>query len=286
MGEIKEIFQIDSDIVRQTYLKNNNYLIEFNNECKNKTYCAVYFSSNNIYCPNDENTFIKKIIQRNHFEWYHSRISKAYKHVFIRDIFKQWYLAGINSTIDSPLELIEFLKKETKGYKIITIGSSAGGYASILYGSILNAKKIIAFNPQFELNSLLQTSSEYIDPLIFRLENSKLRIYFDIIPFIHKAVNIYYFYSQHSPLDIKQNNYLNNRIPTIHQLSFNTKHHGIPFLKGAVTKVINSNDNFLCKYENKNVNPIFFTINMIGIKKTFIDIIKQIYNLCKKRMHV
>lgn len=97
---------------------------------------------------------------------------KAYKHIFIRDVFKQWYLAGINSNINTPEKLIEFLRKETEGYHTVMLGSSAGAYAAILYGSLLQTKKVLAFNPQYELKSLLNRSSEKINPLVFRLEKS------------------------------------------------------------------------------------------------------------------
>ena len=55
------------------------------------------------------------IVEKNFFEWYNLRIEKAYKHIFVRDVFKQWYLSGINQSIDSPERLIEFLKNETDG---------------------------------------------------------------------------------------------------------------------------------------------------------------------------
>ena len=118
------VFQTDSEIVNKVYQKQNNYLIEFD-EKGDKEWCAVYFCSNDIYYPNTEEIFRKRIIEKNFFEWYHSRITKASKHIFIRDIFKQWYLAGINQNINTPEKLIEFLKKETEGYKVVTIGSSA-----------------------------------------------------------------------------------------------------------------------------------------------------------------
>ena len=42
------VFQTDSDIVRNVYDTQHNYLIEYNEQCKDKTYCAVYFCSNII----------------------------------------------------------------------------------------------------------------------------------------------------------------------------------------------------------------------------------------------
>ena len=96
------VFQTDSDIVRNVYDTQHNYLIEYNEQCKDKTYCAVYFCSNDLYYPNVEDIFRKRIVEKNFFEWYNLRIEKAYKHIFVRDVFKQWYLSGINQSIDSP----------------------------------------------------------------------------------------------------------------------------------------------------------------------------------------
>lgn len=90
------VFQVDSDIVQQVYNEKDNFLIEYDNQGEKK-WCAIYFSSNDIYFPNTEEIFRKRIIEKNFFEWYHSRINRAYKHIFVRDIFKQWYLMGINA---------------------------------------------------------------------------------------------------------------------------------------------------------------------------------------------
>ena len=94
------MFQIDSEIVRSVYINQPNYKIEYNNSCK-ANICAIYFSSNDIYYPNNEDIFQKRIVEKNVFEWYNTRIN-ARKHIFIRDIFKQWYLEGINAKLDSP----------------------------------------------------------------------------------------------------------------------------------------------------------------------------------------
>ena len=158
------VFQVDSQIVREKYDQDPNYLIEYDEE-KDNNICAVYFSSNDIYFPNTEEIFRKRIVEKNFFEWYKCRIDKAHKHIFIRDIFKQWYLKGINKKINTPIRLKEFLEKEINGYQTVMVGSSAGGYAAILYGSWLNANKVIAFNPQFEIYSLLQRSKEIVNPL-------------------------------------------------------------------------------------------------------------------------
>lgn len=276
----QQVFQTDSKIVQQVYQNNNNYLIEFDTN-GDKDYCAIYFCSNDIYFPNNEAIFRKRIIEKNFFEWYHSRIKKAGKHIFIRDVFKQWYLSGINQYINTPDKLLSFLKEETKGYKIITIGSSAGGYAAILYGSLLQAQKVLAFNPQFELESLLKRSSENRNPLIFRIKDERTR-YFNIIPYINKDIDIFYFYSNASQWDIEQYKQVKS-YSKIHKIAYNSRHHGIPFLKVALPITINLEENTLIEFSKKSHNPIFFTIQMVGVRRTIQGFIQQAYQAYKKR---
>ena len=44
--------------------------------------------------------------------------------------------------IKDIFKLTEFLKKETEGYDVVTIGSSAGAYAAIICGSLLHSKMV------------------------------------------------------------------------------------------------------------------------------------------------
>ena len=283
LNEQNYVFQTDSKIVQEVYHTKSNYLIDYNPK-GNKKYCAIYFCSNDIYYPNTEEILKKRIVEKDFYEWYNSRITKAYKHLFIRDIFKQWYLGGINSQINTPEKLLDFLRKETFGYHLITIGSSAGAYAAILYGSILQAEKVIAFNPHCELNSLLKRSSEQINPLLFRLKDSDRNKYFDITSFINKNIDIFYFYSNKSQWDIEQNLFLRNKnIKGILQIPFSSRHHGIPFLKVALPIVLNLETKELKKYTKHIQNPLLFTIKMVGIKKTLVGFWQQIYQSYRKR---
>lgn len=276
------VFQTDSEIVNKVYQEQNNFLIEFD-EKGDKEWCAIYFCSNDIYYPNTEEIFRKRIVENNFFEWYHSRIKKAFKHIFIRDIYKQWYLAGINKNINSPAKLIDFIQKETKGYKVITIGSSAGGYAAILYGSFINTQYTLAFNPQFELQSLIMRSSEAINPLLFRIQD-KRKQYFDITEFIKKNTKIFYFYSNDSEWDIQQNHHIKNITSSnIYRIEFRTRHHGIPFLKVALSQVLNSNIKMLEDLAITNHSYIGFTIQMVGVRKTILGLYKQLKQSYYKR---
>ena len=60
-------------------------------------------------------------------------------------------IQGISHNID---ETVDYLKDKFKGYeRVICLGASAGGYAAILFGSLLNVDTVIAFIPQTKLKS-------------------------------------------------------------------------------------------------------------------------------------
>lgn len=269
-------FQVDAVIVQEIRDTRDNFLVQYDKHCSEKNYCAIYFSSNDIYYPNNEEIFRKRIVEQDAYEWYGTRIKKVYKHIFLRDVYKQWYLKGINTNIDTPEKLSQWLKTETEGYKVITLGSSAGGYAAMLYGSLLHAERILAFNPQFELNSLFNRSNETRNPILYRLKGSEWSKYFDITQWVkNRPHNIFYFYSAKSSWDIKQCQHTTS-VKGIHRIAFSTSHHGIPFLKVALPKVINMEKRELLSLESQTNNPIIFTIRMVGMKSAVTGFYKQI----------
>lgn len=274
------VFQVDSYIVQQVYAERDNFLIEYDDR-GDKNWCAIYFCSNDIYYPNTEEIFRKRIVEKNFFEWYHLRINKAYKHIFVRDVFKQWYLTGINAKINTPEKLTEFLQKETKGYHIVTVGSSAGGYAAILHGSLLNAKYVLAFNPQFEIASLLKTTAENENPILFR-ESGAIRKYLDIIQYLNSRTEIFYFYSSKSKWDVEQSTHIGSKV-NIFNIKFKSSHHGIPFLKVALPSTVNKNINKLRELSRKTHFPLFYTIGQVGVIKTIVGLLNQIYSCYRKR---
>lgn len=120
------------------YNNEKDYLI-YTNPNSDNTYSVIYFSSNGIQFPNNEEKFLIFIKDRNRFEWMKNKISKAKKHIFLRDIFRQWYLEGINKDLNSIEKVKDFLEFETRGTMIINVGVSSGGFVAVLFGTLLNA---------------------------------------------------------------------------------------------------------------------------------------------------
>lgn len=276
------IFQIDSDIVKKTYHDSDNFLrIEKETDSTEK-YCAIYFSSNDIYYPNTEDIFTKRIVEKNFFEWYNQRLDKAQKHIYLRDIFKQYYLTGINSRINSPEKLLSFLQEETKGYKIVTIGSSAGGYAAALYGSLLGADYVLCFNGRSEMYSKFKISDALTDPLLYRFKGTSLEKYYDLNNFLNDETPIFFFYSCKSNIDTVSYQHIRD-CRNVNVITFSTSHHGIPFLKCNLPKVINLSKEKLNKLSGRTFHPLSFSIRTVGPIKTINGFTQQAIQAYKKR---
>ena len=71
--------------------------------------------------------------------------------LYLRDQNK-WYLGGLNGIGKNIDDTLFFLKKEFSKYdKVLCMGNSSGGYASLLFGSLLNVNQVIAVDAQTDL---------------------------------------------------------------------------------------------------------------------------------------
>lgn len=279
-------FQVDDEIIKRQRRENDNFFIENepvqNNQNK---ICAIYFSSNDIYYPNTEAAFGYSIIEVNRYEWLNCKITSAQKHIFLRDVNKQWYLSGINDVISSPERLLTFLKKETEGYDIVTIGSSAGGYAAILYGILLDAKYVLAFNAQIEIKSLLETNEEK-NPLVFRLKNTPVSELYDLAPIIKgcRDTKIYYFVSMNSEWDRKQIKHVvcQKLEMCLNIIRFKSSHHGIPFPKVVLPRLFEMDNSELKRFSGHTYSPVFFSMKIVGVFSTICGILDQYIKFIKK----
>ncbi|OOM77958.1 hypothetical protein CLPUN_21310 [Clostridium puniceum] len=132
--------------------------------------------------------------------------------------------------------ILKFLKEETKNYKIICIGSSAGGYMATLVGSILKAEYVIAFSPQFSISNY-----------VFKKETK----YLELIDIIHKNLTtIFYFCPFYNLEDQNQYKLIQNEI-NVKTFTFDSNKHGIPINKIQLRDVINMSYNQLIRLHSK-----------------------------------
>jgi hypothetical protein len=80
--------------------------------------------------------------------------------LYMRDVKKKWYLCELSEIGNSFSDTLNFLKSVTSKYKnTIYIGSSMGGYASILFASLLKGITVIAQMPQTDLEYIINNNS-------------------------------------------------------------------------------------------------------------------------------
>ena len=279
------IFQIDSPAVQKAF-DADNYCIEYtNNADGDANLCVIYFSSNEIYYPNTLRSFEYSILERDKYEWKRNKHPKAGKNIFIRDIRKQWYIGGINSKLNTPTQLVDFLKKETAGYTIYTIGSSAGGYAAILYGSLLAANRVYAFNAQLNLKQTMKSSTAVVDPILFDKVNETLfEPYFDLSNFIADAIDYYYFQSCYSKMDVNQYQSISSVAQKqLKIIRFKTSNHGFPFLRINLPYILAFDKNSLDALANKTFNLVLFSARLIGFRATMQFVLKAIVDRLQKK---
>lgn len=140
--------------LKNVYEKNENYKIVINDR-KNKN-CIIFFSENGLYYPDSIEVFNEIIVNKNRYEW--EQVSKSEEMtnhfgmmIFVRDIYKTFYVKGINHDVSSIDALLELLEEKTAGYQIVTCGNSAGGYMAVIAGKHLSADRIFSFGGQWEI---------------------------------------------------------------------------------------------------------------------------------------
>ncbi|KHJ38169.1 hypothetical protein PBAC_17100 [Pedobacter glucosidilyticus] len=279
------IFQVHSPAVLKEF-SNKNFLIEYDNTANlEENLCVIYFSSNEIYYPNTNLAFKNAIIQRDKYEWKRNKFPQARKHIFLRDIRKQWYIGGINAELDNPLKLLDFLKKETDGYTVFTIGSSAGGYAATLFGSLLSANRVYAFNAQLNLKVIINNSNPLTDPILFeKREEVALNSYFDLSNYLTSHTDYYYFQSAFSKIDLEQYNAITpSAKEKLKIIRFKTSNHGFPFLRINIPYILSFKKANLDLLANKTYHPIFFSVRLIGVLPTISFVFKALFNRYKKK---
>ena len=250
--------QINNKFVQEQYQK-DNFLIEYD-AVESKT-ATVYFTSNSLYFPNTEETFLKTVVEKDRYEWRRNKTKNTQKHIFIRDLFKQWYLKGINSEINSVEKLASFIKKEIEGYQTTFIGSSAGGFIATLLSTMMEVEKVITFNNQFDLTiSCLTEENREKNPIVYKHRNDdQINQYYQLQNHLQKGnSNVFYFLSLKSDIDTEQYEVVksNNQVNCF---QIDSGIHGIPLDFSSLSILLNaSKQQYLKMVTNKSVNNLYF----------------------------
>jgi pimeloyl-ACP methyl ester carboxylesterase len=109
------------------------------------------------------------------FEMFKATGDLPVKRVFVRDLHQAWYHRGIPGSGDSISEVADSLERLIAPHEIdrlVAVGTSAGGYAALLFGTLLGAHTAIAFGPQtvLDLEILAGMGDHRWDPQVKELE--------------------------------------------------------------------------------------------------------------------
>jgi hypothetical protein len=279
------IFQIDDPLVKTAYHNNLNYEVVLSEGTDiQKDLCVIYFSSNEIYYPNTAQSFRKSIVNKDKYEWRNNRILFAYKHIFVRDIQKQWYVEGVNSSDNSPEKIADLLKSLITEFRVYAIGSSAGGFAAMLFGSMLKAERVYAFNAQLNLNIIINDSDKQTNPILFKYREPDPRSgYFRVDDFVTPATEYFYFQSCKSKIDVIQFESFKNK-ELVNCIRFKTANHGFPFFRNNLGYILHLPVNTLKEMTRKEHHPLQFAIKVDGFFKTIYMVSKIVFRRILKKI--
>ena len=252
------LWEPDNELLTEWYHKENILVKDIGMGDK----CYIFFASNDIYFPNTIESFTDRIINKNRFEWTNmaeSReiMSNAGRYIFVRDLFKQWYISGVNDITDTHDKLIRKLRDLSEGYRIITLGSSAGGYMAALAGALLNAEACFDFSGQIVLDSVRTDFCMRMRGC----EPSMLK-YYDLKSVIPKSsCRFYYFYPAYNAKDMDIYRSISS-FDNVYGFGFNQKNHAATMMAGNMRFIVSRDRGYMMalyeRYKDRVINNILF----------------------------
>ncbi len=89
------------------------------------------------------------------FEFFGLTGDMPIKRLFVRDLQQAWYHRGVRrhgSTISEVAEHLGRLIARQQIERLVVVGTSAGGYAALIFGSLLGADRVLCWGPQTSLD--------------------------------------------------------------------------------------------------------------------------------------
>ena len=275
----------NSSLVEEQYSKLNYKVIETGN----KTGRAIcFFSGNGLYYPNDTVTFRKEIINKDRYEFEkigHGKLLVKYfeKIIFFRDIYKQWYVTGINNEANSIDKSVELISKLTEGLKVTTAGISAGGYAAVVLGKLMGANRIFDISGQWCLD--ISNNTPFLQE--YSTDSSRAK-YYDARTFLDvNNPEIFYFFPGRCEEDIIQNDYV--RSYTMNRFAVDTEIHGALLRYETFKHLFITEDYTLkCiedKYKGKLISAEKLFREIVPFKHQIMYRTKHFIKMVKNRVH-
>lgn len=278
--------EVESKFITQAYEELTNCKVEKEGDKPNVS--IIYFTSNALYYPNDDKTVYERIFVDDRYEFRHYRRpslpGEIKQEIFVRDVYKQWYILGINKEINTVEALADYLKQLTKGTRVITVGSSAGGFAACLFGMLVGAEQIFTFSGQYDVTGSINPGNEVLWEY---QDNPNYNQYFSIVNRLKdNTVPVFYFYPSGIDKDLQQNKLVKG-IPCIHRFCIQSNEHGRTIYDQNIPFVLAMSPEHLCKLEQKYsgqiISPLRFSAENM---KPSVTARAFLYNSTKTAVHV
>lgn len=127
--------------------------------------------------------------------------------IFIRDTNQSWYhkgVIGLGENINEVKNNIREIINKINYSMIITIGGSMGGYAALLFGSLLPVNGIIAFGPQtfIDKDNIKKYKDNRFESQMENLyNNNNDDTYYDLSKLSFQNINVQIIYGSKCDLD-------------------------------------------------------------------------------------
>lgn len=278
----------DADILQQAYSRDNYKIIYTGNQTGRALLC---FSGNGLYFLNNYETF-SKFISSDRYEWENviksDKIRTYYEIIILfRDIYKQWYVTGINKELCNVDKVVDRISNILCGkkFEITTLGNSAGGYASVLFGIKLHASRIFCFSGQFNLFDEIYRDGKIVAPFLdyYKMSNE---INYNLIPILKQTeIPVYYFFPAYCEWDKKEYDLIKDYSRLI-PYPIKNINHGVTIWGNTYAKVLSISDECLLSYSKTYpISAFSFARNFFSftycLKYVLKKYIKQIYEKCK-----
>lgn len=247
-----------------------------------KKYTYVYFTSHGLYYPTTIENFRNSVCALNYYEWKnisedHRIKNKSAKAIYVRDIYKNWCIHGINGTCDSMDKLCELIKKLTNGEHVITVGSSAGGYMAIAVGTAIGADAIYALAPQVSITEY--NKYHRVKYLEYYLKDENISSWLNLESRIEKYQgDLFYLFPANCEEDVAQYEVISGiNNPCLHVLAVKYSSHGNPIYSVSLIKTladpIEINRKFFMKMNGKTVTRFGYLTEKCGLFTSVVVII-------------
>lgn len=279
-----------NDMLNKCYASSDN----FKERRNGSRVLYIFFSSQGLWNRSDPATFENRVNRDDHYDFYNVTQTeffarKKYDQLFVRDIYLSWYAYGISEKVPTQAALTDFLSEKASAYdEVVTVGSSAGGYAAILFGAKIGADRIFVFGPQNDLAGHLEF-----------YKNSDMYSYFDVnsgrvVPDLTEIISsykgkLYYFYADKAKVDLFQYSRVKDATNLI-AFPITSEEHGRTLLAENMMDVICSKDKKLMKLSNsirKNgISTVAFCLRSAGPFRFVAIMMRKVYRTIFSKGHI